>query len=512
MRAIVLRFTVTAALLPVFILTGQSTISPPGTAEATGSCSPPVNQVTTCQYGPDWLTPGTPYPIPPGGDSLIVGGAAIPCTDCYLTRIEPSLVYMSDPNHPDGANANLDTKGMLHHMVGYTDAATDAACGVGFPERFYAAGNEREILSIDPYGYYVPPGSGWTFNVHIHNHDLVGKSVALRLTFTFRPGSDNLRQVRPIWLDITGCATNSQYTTPGSATCNPCYKDAHTGSGEPQMGPNWTVPATWPGTAAALEGKIIRAGGHVHDWGISVSGNNSRTGNFCTSIADYGMIGATESRFDPPTRIPPPPVDAGHPLDANTNNPPIDQTYHEPGTAPDNRYHLQDMSECTPPSTSTAAVVNPGDVIGLHTQYNNTSGADITDVMGIITIYVNDNCPAVSNPSQLDTDGDRDGDACDSDDDNDGGLDTMEAHAGTGPLLFCSANSTPNDEALDARLTDLNDDRAVTGADLSSIAGDIGKTVPAAPVREDIAPNPAGDNSVTAADLSLVAGVIGSAC
>lgn len=45
-----------------------------------------------------------------------------------------------------------------------------------------------------------------------------------------------------------------------------------------------------------------------------------------------------------------------------------------------------------------------------------------------------DNCPGVSNVSQLDTDGDSGGDACDPDDDGDGLLDTEEAAAGTNPL------------------------------------------------------------------------------
>lgn len=45
-----------------------------------------------------------------------------------------------------------------------------------------------------------------------------------------------------------------------------------------------------------------------------------------------------------------------------------------------------------------------------------------------------DNCPDVPNADQTNTDGDAFGDACDTDDDNDGLSDTAEAAAGTDPL------------------------------------------------------------------------------
>jgi hypothetical protein len=46
-----------------------------------------------------------------------------------------------------------------------------------------------------------------------------------------------------------------------------------------------------------------------------------------------------------------------------------------------------------------------------------------------------DNCAIIANASQTDTDGDQMGDACDSDDDNDGLTDSTEAAIGTDPLL-----------------------------------------------------------------------------
>ncbi|MDP3298129.1 MAG: LamG-like jellyroll fold domain-containing protein, partial [Thermodesulfovibrionia bacterium] len=53
-----------------------------------------------------------------------------------------------------------------------------------------------------------------------------------------------------------------------------------------------------------------------------------------------------------------------------------------------------------------------------------------------------DNCPAVPNQDQIDTDGDGSGNACDDDDDNDGWSDDIEIAAGTDPL---NPNSFPLD-------------------------------------------------------------------
>ena len=57
-----------------------------------------------------------------------------------------------------------------------------------------------------------------------------------------------------------------------------------------------------------------------------------------------------------------------------------------------------------------------------------------------------DNCPIVVNADQLDTDGDTDGNACDTDDDNDNVSDIDEATAGTNPLLADTDGDTVNDD------------------------------------------------------------------
>ncbi len=58
-----------------------------------------------------------------------------------------------------------------------------------------------------------------------------------------------------------------------------------------------------------------------------------------------------------------------------------------------------------------------------------------------------DNCPAVGNANQTNTDGDSQGNACDTDDDNDGLSDTDEGTRGTNPLLADTDSDTVNDGA-----------------------------------------------------------------
>jgi len=93
------------------------------------------------------------------------------------------------------------------------------------------------------------------------------------------------------------------------------------------------------------------------------------------------------------------------------------------------------------------------------------------------------------------------------DSDGDGFSDTLEAHVGTDPFDACP------DNLLDAAWPpDLNNDRIINGFDIFLINSSLGQTVPPAPVRKDIMPEPAGDNMIDSSDFNAVSGRFSQTC
>lgn len=188
----------------------------------------------------------------------------MPCRDCFITGVQPDLVYA------DGAQANYHTGAMLHHLVVSDPSRTDTTCGrrgVGSisGQRIFAAGNERT-------GAHLPPGYGYHLGdqplgalAELMNMSPRPQQVYLSLQVSWVDASDaDLKEVTPVWLDIDNCG-DSQYTVP---------------SGRSHATRSWR---------AGLAGDIVAVGGHVHDHGTSITLSNTTRGErICQSVAGYG--------------------------------------------------------------------------------------------------------------------------------------------------------------------------------------------------------------------------------
>ncbi len=457
-----------AALLVVLAVGGPGGFPAPQPAEAT---------TTT------WIWPVAPqsYTVPGNNQALVANDTifSLPCSNCYLTRIEPDLIYQSDPSHTDGTVANYNnnntTDGVwLHHFV------IIDTCDLS--KRIISSGNERSILQYPAgYGYYEAPGCGWLLNFHLHNNGINPRNVAIKLNVTYQTAA--LLTATPVWLDISASTDpmhGSEYTIPIG------YSDKHTG--ETGLHADYTM---------SVQGKIIGMGGHVHDYGISVSAFNTGAGDrpddwICTSVAGYGMNPTNgNSSIYRGTGAPGTP---GHPAAANSET--LKAGYQQEGP-PADRYHIQSMTPCT--ISARMSIICTGDVIRLHTQYNNTSGFPTVDAMGIMVMYL------ATPPNVPDANSNGIWDGCDTaDSDGDGFSDRVEASTTTLANSRCGVNAWPPD--ID------NSGYVDVIGDISIVASNFAAKVPPAPDRDDLAPNPTDGVIDVTGDISTMAGLFAQHC
>jgi hypothetical protein len=185
----------------------------------------------------------------------------------------PNMVYA------DGSPANLDTGTMLHHAVWFSSGGTDSTCArrstIGPQgERFFASGNERTVMRLPSgFGYRVGSGS-WSLVTEIMNHSDQPRTVYVTLDVLYRPASDHLRKVTPVWLDVDNCG-DSKYAIPAGKSST-----------------HWS----WTST---LRGRIVSTAGHVHNSGVKiVLSNDSTKQQVCKSVAGYGTKPAYEGSIE----------------------------------------------------------------------------------------------------------------------------------------------------------------------------------------------------------------------
>ena len=172
-----------------------------------------------------------------------------PCTNCYITDIVPSLVYVNDANHPDGTVANLDNDAMLHHFVLINRQRPDPVCPGGLEgqigERFFAAGNERSQMHLpSPFGYQNSRTT-WSLISHVINKGTVQKSLNIELVFQYRTDGRARRRSR---CGSTSTAASTPSTRRRSATTTRTV--------------DWT---------SNVSGRMIGMGGHMHDVDVTNS-------------------------------------------------------------------------------------------------------------------------------------------------------------------------------------------------------------------------------------------------
>jgi hypothetical protein len=382
------------------------------------------------RYGSYHVEGGSPY----GQIHNQIVTVPAPCTNCRITDMVPDLVDAST-----GQSVNIGDGLMLHHFALVNPGATDAVCptqGQGqLGQRFFASGNERTHMHLPqvPQAYgYTNDNATWTLIIHIVNFNATLRSVDIQVDYRWRPKSETV-PATPAWLDIDGCGNpfanppggDSEYSIPGVTPPSPINTtDYHDADDTHPFSADWQIPNTAPWNTGS---RLIAMGGHSHD--VDVTGPGAcapdphcpEKGGGVAVTAELRSNNAintgTSGRIAGPYYGPNPPGPVPSDLPTTTTTT-LCRSKTNYGTAwaktqdadPDPLNpgpwdgHLDTMNLCgifssLPPGAQSEAypasaaypyqgvTVTPGQWIRVHSQYQNDTGFQQNDVMGIFMAW-----------------------------------------------------------------------------------------------------------------------------
>jgi plastocyanin len=211
-------------------------------------------QQLTYTYGPVRLAP---FEVDQG---IAFNDVPKPTVDGYVTHMEVEVV---DANGQKISPKEL----MLHHIVflnlgeGLNFDHHDWTCSIftgndgrtklpALADRFYAAGEERNVLDLPPgYGYPVKGKDNWILTWMLMNHHAHSAKAYIRYKLTYETAP--LAPAYMVWLDVRNCLSDPVFDVPGGGAAGSIF--ART--------------ATW---AATQPGRIVAGGGHLHGGGRSI--------------------------------------------------------------------------------------------------------------------------------------------------------------------------------------------------------------------------------------------------
>jgi hypothetical protein len=138
-------------------------------------------------------------------------------------------------------------------------------------DRFYASGEERNVLDLPPgYGYPVKGDDSWILTWMLMNHHSHQQSVFIRYRLGY--ATWQLQPAYMVWLDVRNCLADPVFDVPGGGA----------------TGSTFSRSATWTATQA---GRLVAGGGHLHGGGKSISLSEPDCANrdVFTSRPLYGM-------------------------------------------------------------------------------------------------------------------------------------------------------------------------------------------------------------------------------